>query len=157
MGTFPATCAFYLAVFIVSAKGANIGAGGGIDLPFLQRIPGLQNLISDPTIGRGIQTGFNTQPGNRGFGVSGGRNILGLFGTQRGIGGGADGQGGYSGGVGNNWSVMRGLVSGGRGVGGHFDPAKGTFGISSNTGVAPFFGTNRGINFDFGDLLRNGG
>ncbi|CDW52458.1 hypothetical protein TTRE_0000071901 [Trichuris trichiura] len=141
----------------VETVGANIGFGRGIELPFLQNIPGMRNVIPDASIGRGIQTGFNTQPGQQGFGLSGGRNVLGLFGTERGIGGGADGQGGYSGRIGNNWSVMRGLVSGGRGIGGHIDPARGSFGFSRNTGVAPFFGTNRGFNVDLGDLLgRNG-
>ncbi|KFD54528.1 hypothetical protein M514_04675 [Trichuris suis] len=148
---------FFLVIFVNNVKGANIGFGRGIDLPFLQNIPGMQNVITDPSIGRGIQTGFNTQPGQRGFGLSGGRNVLGLFGTERGIGGGADGQGGYSGRIGSNWSVMRGLVSGGRGIGGHIDPARGSFGISRNTGVAPFFGTSRGVNVDLGDLIgRNG-
>ncbi|KAL1245431.1 ATP-dependent RNA helicase [Trichinella spiralis] len=100
---------FNLFIF-AEVTGFNFGTSNGVSLPFLSNFPKLKNLFQNPSIGSGFQAGFNNQPGNRGFGVNGGSNILGMFGQQRGFNGEVDSQGTYRGGFGNNWSIMREAV-----------------------------------------------
>ncbi|XP_003373862.1 protein spalt-accessory [Trichinella spiralis] len=138
---------------IIIGSRFNFGTSNGVSLPFLSNFPKLKNLFQNPSIGSGFQAGFNNQPGNRGFGVNGGSNILGMFGQQRGFNGEVDSQGTYRGGFGNNWSIMRGLVDGGQNFGGSFNPRTGEVGFSRSGGIGPFFNAERGIKLDFGDLI----